>query len=153
MTGNWHSNPQRGAIKLCLFIASHLRKVQEEAFSTFLSPSEARYNQSFFVLPGAIVFVLMVSQSHCNCIHFHSGGFITFHRLKLEFALLRLITANDILVPVGHDGRRCILHQQPKLHYQQKRDVGYFISHLNLLLHFYMFSLLYVYHNIIIQII
>lgn len=97
----------------------------------------------FFVLPGAIVFVLMVSQSHCNCIHFHSGGFITYHRLELEFALLRLITANDILVPLGHDGRRCILHRQPKLNYQLKKigRVGHFINHLSFPLHFYMFSL------------
>lgn len=97
----------------------------------------------FFVLPGAIVFVLMVSQSHCNCIHFHSGGFITYHRLELEFALLRLITADDILVPLGYDGRRCILHRQPKLNYQQKEigRVRHFINHLSLLLHFCMFSL------------
>lgn len=42
----------------------------------------------------------MVSQPHCNCIHFHSGGFITYHKLELEFVLLQLIAANDIWVPV-----------------------------------------------------
>lgn len=45
----------------------------------------------------------MVSQPHCNCIHSHSSGFTTYHRLDVEFVLLHLRAVNDIFVPLGNN--------------------------------------------------
>lgn len=112
-----HSNLSTAQLNSCLFIANRSWKVQEWAFSTFQPPSVAWYNYPppfFFGLPGAIVFVLMVSQPHCNCIHSHSSGFTTYHRLDVEFVLLHLRAVNDIFVPL----RR--MQEMPKRYYRLK---------------------------------
>lgn len=51
------------------------------------------------------------SQAQRNCSLIHSSGFITFHRLELEFVLFGLITADDIFTALRYDTGDA--HQQP----------------------------------------
>lgn len=95
---NWYNNLSTGQLNSVCLSASQTvgGRCEDEHSESLYLHQKADIISSAFVLPGAIVFVLMVSQSHCNCIHFHSAAFITYQRLKMEFVLLRLIMDNDM---------------------------------------------------------